>query len=284
MREDNSRRYKLYAECIPSGECSQCPIGGRSLVYGPFRSRRRGLSIGINLFPLAKVCSFNCIYCFRGPTEILTINPTDDGANVTASILVKALETSIEEISRSHGTVDAIDFSGRGEPTLHPRFGEFLKTVKAFLKNRGLDVSLGVFTNSSTLHRESIVDALKEVDYVEAKLDTVFQHKFRVLNMPHEALSIDKIIRGLKDFRKKFDEVLVIQTMLLNYRSMSNSNLEDAEALAEKLVEIEPDEVHLYTVYRIPRIKDVRKVERESMENFAKVLKRHGLKVKAYPK
>ena len=37
------------------------------IVYGPVRSRRLGLSLGVNLLPLeAKLCTFDCIYCECG--------------------------------------------------------------------------------------------------------------------------------------------------------------------------------------------------------------------------
>ena len=33
------------------------------IIFGPVRSRRLGLSLGVNLLPLeCKLCSFNCIY------------------------------------------------------------------------------------------------------------------------------------------------------------------------------------------------------------------------------
>jgi wyosine [tRNA(Phe)-imidazoG37] synthetase (radical SAM superfamily) len=282
MEVTSLTQYKLYAKCIPSGECLTCPVGGKSITYGPFTSRRRGVSIGINLFPLVKVCSFNCIYCFRGSTSILTAEPVDDGSGITSGLLVKALEVAVEEVAKGFGGVRAIDFSGRGEPTLHPRFREFLDTVKAFAKSRGLSTSIGVFTNSSTLHRESIAIALEKADYVEAKLDTVLHHKFTAINAPHKAISIDAVVEGLRSFRKRFGGTLVVQTMLLSYRNLNNYGAEDAEALAERLAAVEPDEVHLYTVYRIPRTQGVEKACKEAMESFAKVLKSYGLRVEVY--
>ena len=35
-------------------------------VYGPFSSRRLGLSLGINLLGNKKKCTFNCVYCEIG--------------------------------------------------------------------------------------------------------------------------------------------------------------------------------------------------------------------------
>lgn len=37
------------------------------IIFGPVRSRRLGLSLGVNLLPTeSKLCSFDCIYCPRG--------------------------------------------------------------------------------------------------------------------------------------------------------------------------------------------------------------------------
>ena len=39
------------------------------IVFGPVKSRRFGVSLGINLLPLSyKYCTFNCIYCECGWT------------------------------------------------------------------------------------------------------------------------------------------------------------------------------------------------------------------------
>ena len=39
------------------------------IIFGPVKSRRLGISLGINLLPVdAKVCSFDCLYCECGRT------------------------------------------------------------------------------------------------------------------------------------------------------------------------------------------------------------------------
>ncbi len=278
----SSKSFLMYAKCIPSGECLKCPIRGRSITYGPFKSRRRGASIGINLFPIAKVCSFNCIYCFRGPTKILSVEPVDDGAGINESLLKDSLRIAYEEVMKEFRTINAIDFSGSGEPTLHPKLPELVSTVKSFIKEYGLDASVGIFTNSTTLHSNHIVKTLKNLDYVEAKLDTVIQSKFELINIPHKTLSIDRIVNNLRNFRKEFNEVLTIQTILIKYNNIINYTFEDAKALGEALTTIEPDEVHLYTTYRTPRVESVEKVSYEVMRDFSNVLERYGLKVEIY--
>ena len=37
------------------------------IIFGPVRSRRLGISLGVNLLPISsKLCSFDCIYCECG--------------------------------------------------------------------------------------------------------------------------------------------------------------------------------------------------------------------------
>ena len=264
----------LHGRCPPSGPCG-------AVTYA-LRSRRRGRSIGINLFPLAQVCSFNCVYCFRGPTRILTAEPRDDGSGIDGRLLLEALEAAHEATGGMEG-VESLDFSGNGEPTLHPRFPELVEVARSFLRERGLDASLGVFTNSSTLGAEPVIGALGRVDYVEAKLDAASREKFLAINAPHGALSLDRIIGGLGELRRRFGGTLAIQVMLLRHRGLVNYGMEDAGAMAEALSRVGPDEVHLYTVYRAPRLPDVERAPRDAMEEFAEVLAGHGLNVKVYP-
>jgi len=267
-----------FAKCRLDGDCLKCPFRGKAIVYGPFKSHRRGVSIGINLFPYRKVCSFNCVYCFRGFTEVKTLKLAIPPYSISPVILREALEKAINTI----GNVDAIDFSGNGEPTLHPKLKTYINTVKEFVKEKSLNVSIGIFTNSTTLFRSNIIKILKELDHVEAKLDTVIEWKFRVINRPHKLLSIKKIIEGLVRFRKVFEGTLAIQIMLLKYDRVNNYGFKDARLIGETLLTIEPDIVHVYVPYRIPRLSSVSKPSKQEVAEFSKILREHGLKVKSF--
>ena len=44
-----------------------------SIVYGPIRSRRLGVSLGVNLMPTdAKLCTFDCVYCECGWNQVVS--------------------------------------------------------------------------------------------------------------------------------------------------------------------------------------------------------------------
>ncbi|MEM4831686.1 MAG: radical SAM protein [Sulfolobales archaeon] len=271
-----------YARCLPSGECLECPFRGKALVYGPFRSRRRGVSIGINLFPGRKVCSFNCIYCFRGPTELKTLKPVEDVYCISVKTLRRALEQAYGALLTVESRVEALDFSGSGEPTLHVRFPEMVRAALEFAREYGLSSGVGVFTNSTMLWHEGVVKALSGVEYVEAKLDTVDPEKFVAINQPVEGLRVDSVVEWLKRFRKGFSGVLAVQVMLLRCGNLVNYTEKDAENLADALLLVEPDLVHVYTVYRAPRLSGVQRASEESIAEFTRRIREAGLNVRAY--
>lgn len=264
----------LYARC--PGDCTKCPYRNLPLVYR-LKSRRREDSLGINLYPGRKVCSFDCVYCFRGPTAVKVLSPVDQGYPKPED-LEKALELAL----RDSASVRSIDFSGNGEPTLHQRFAEFARVARAVAERHGVSASLGVFTNSSTLDQRKVVEALSLLDHVEAKLDTADPVKFEALNRPVAGLNLERVVEGLKSLRRVYDGTLAVQVMLVDTGSLTNSTPEDAGALASVLSGIEPDEVHVYTVYRVPQLSSVSKPQRGSFEAFARELERAGFKVKAF--
>lgn len=265
----------LYARC--PGDCWACPYRGDMPVVYRLVSRRRGDSLGVNLYPGAKVCSFDCVYCFRGPTAVKTLSPYDAGYPTPGD-----LERALEEAFADSAEVRSIDFSGNGEPTLHPRLGEFVRAVRRVVERVGVRASIGVFTNSSTLSEPRVVEALRQLDHVEAKLDTADPAKFRALNRPVEGLPLERVVEGLRAFRRAFGGTLAVQVMLVDFGGATNSSAEDAEALARVLSEVEPDEVHAYTVYRRPQLAGVSKPGRERFNGFVRVLEREGFRVKAY--
>ena len=67
------------------------------IVYGPIRSRRLGLSLGINLLPTSyKLCSFDCVYCHYGRTRRLGLDMGWLGAELpTAAQVVRDLERAL---------------------------------------------------------------------------------------------------------------------------------------------------------------------------------------------
>ncbi len=272
------RKYRLHAPCI--GNCIKCPVKSRAVIYGPVASRRRGRSLGINLYPLFKVCSFDCVYCLRGRTIAKISNPIDYIClQLKPEHVLRYLSTVLNKIE-----TDTVDLSGNGEPTLYPRFLELCREVSKICKEYSIK-SLGLFTNSTQFQRRQTVQSLKYIDHVEAKLDTFNEHKFRIINRPAHGITLSKVIEGLAQARKYVSE-LSVQIMLckmeLEGSLIFTVSDEDVHNMIDVLCKIEPDVVHLYTVYRMPYRTNVYPVSINEVESVIEKLRAHGFKFRIF--
>jgi len=90
------------------------------IIFGPIKSRRLGISLGVNLLPTtSKVCTFDCIYCECG------WNPKKRKQKAelpTRQMVMEKLEEKLLEMTAGNELPDVITFAGNGEPTLHPEF------------------------------------------------------------------------------------------------------------------------------------------------------------------
>ena len=93
-----------------------------SIIFGPIKSRRLGVSLGVNLLPsTGKVCSFDCIYCECG------YNGENKGGKIPSKEEVfEAMESRLKKMSAENDPLDVITFAGNGEPTMHPDFPEII--------------------------------------------------------------------------------------------------------------------------------------------------------------
>ncbi|HCC50671.1 MAG TPA: radical SAM protein, partial [Porphyromonadaceae bacterium] len=121
------------------------------IVYGPVKSRRLGISLGINLSPLkGKRCTFNCIYCECGLNEERrTKTPAPSREEVKQALTKKLTEMQTEEVHP-----DVITFSGNGEPTMHPDFPGIIDDTLEIRNQLCPEAKVAVLSNSTMLHKE----------------------------------------------------------------------------------------------------------------------------------
>jgi wyosine [tRNA(Phe)-imidazoG37] synthetase (radical SAM superfamily) len=227
----------------------------RKYTYGPFQSRRLGLSLGVDILTKLKTCTFNCVYCEIGSTSLLV--PPSYKINKAPSLQYRK---EVKEMMSLFPNLDSITFGYNGEPTLNPYLTDFFKItseVRSEVKWTKKEPNITLFTNSSTVHLEEVRNRIKNFDYVLAKLDAGSYEEFLRTNRPHKNVpSIEIIINSLSKLRQMMQQKKFgIQCLIYNsYRKDFNSNNNEKNLidLGNAIKKIKPDLVQIYSIARIP--------------------------------
>ena len=165
------------------------------IVFGPVKSRRLGVSLGINLLPTdSKVCTFNCIYCECGWTD----KGTNVGILPRREDVIGRLEAVLTERSQNNLPIDAITFAGNGEPTMHPDFVEIVEDTLSLRKRLFPNARISVLSNATLIHKPRIAHVLQKVDDNILKLDSGIEETVKKINCPLGDLNLDQLIENLE--------------------------------------------------------------------------------------
>jgi histidinol dehydrogenase len=126
---------------------------GGKIIYPVYSRRSGGLSVGINLFPDHKRCSFDCPYCEVFPFETDIIFKLE--------VMKTALRSAILDARERNLPVKDLCFSGNGEPTMSPHFTEALEAAAAIRNELAAEAKLVVITNGTGLLDPSMFEFLK---------------------------------------------------------------------------------------------------------------------------
>jgi wyosine [tRNA(Phe)-imidazoG37] synthetase (radical SAM superfamily) len=159
-------------------------------VYPVISRRSKGLSIGVNLNP-DKACNFDCVYC----SVDRSVPGRDQGVEFAvvreelAHLLDLARSGELFASGPLAATPDAlrrlndVAFSGDGEPTSFPRYGDGCRLAAELIEERGLDAKVVTITNATLLDRPEVESALGFLDghrgEVWAKLDAGTEDYYR---------------------------------------------------------------------------------------------------------
>jgi wyosine [tRNA(Phe)-imidazoG37] synthetase (radical SAM superfamily) len=243
-----------------------------SIVYGPIRSRRLGLSLGVNLLPTGyKLCSFDCVYCHYGSTAVKSMS-ADAGALPWSSEVLQEVKAALRKVPN----IDTITFSGNGEPTLHPAFAKIAANVRELRDARAPDVKLALFSNATTVHLERVRQALVLFDLPMLKLDAGDPDTLAAINRPAPEVSWERIVDGLKKVPN-----LVIQSVLID-GEVSNVKGTAFEAWVDALAKLKPARVQIYSTDYPVAESGVERVLPYELKRIAEdVRKRTGLPIEA---
>ncbi len=249
------------------------------IIYGPVHSRRLGSSLGINLLPTHyKLCSFNCLYCQYGWTSNPVLELTHQIKDLpTPKEVSDMLEERLRKLARHRTKPDSITFSGNGEPTLHPELGEIVQRAKDLRDRYVPQAKLSILSNSSTVGRESVRDALQMLDLKIMKLDAGSEELICKLNKAVLPIYICEIVAGLKQLKD-----VILQSLFVQGR-VSNADPDSVELWIEKVNQIQPIVVQVYSIDRPAPDKRISKVNFVTLQWIAnQVHWRTGIQAEVY--
>jgi wyosine [tRNA(Phe)-imidazoG37] synthetase (radical SAM superfamily) len=252
----------------------------QDIIFGPVRSRRLGLSLGINLLPTHKKhCSFNCIYCECGWTPAPSDNPL---LFPDRKLVFQFLEQRLKDMVEEDYLPDAITYAGNGEPTLNPEFAEIVDDT-IFLRNKYIpSARVSVLSNASMIHVPKVFQALLKLDNNILKLDAGSERIFKLMNNPLLSVNFYDLIRNLK----KFDGKLIIQSMFLRGyfkdQLVDNTTEEESGEWLKQVKEIHPMMVMIYPVARATPIHTLEKIPVSELEKIAEKVRLLGIEAKVY--
>ena len=244
-----------------------------SIVYGPIRSRRLGVSLGVNLMPTtAKLCTFDCVYCECGWNQ-----PVSHPQLPTREQVRDALEYQLSTLDVQP---DVITFSGNGEPTLHPEFLGIIQDTCALRDQYCPNAKVSVLSNSTQLGRKDVVEALLLCDNRILKLDSAIDTTMQLIDKPvNQHLTVAQIVQWLSLFEGNF----TLQTCFLRGeyegRVIDNTTPEELDAWYQAVNILHPKQVMIYVIDRATPLQTLSKVPTEEMEAIAAPLREKGIDV-----
>lgn len=244
-----------------------------NIIFGPVRSRRLGLSLGVNLLPVeSKLCNFDCIYCECGWNEDHVGRRRFNSREDVRDMLRDTLQAMVAKCELP----DVITFAGNGEPTMHPDFEPIIEDTIALRDQICPQAKVSVLSNATQIHREDVRRALLRVDNNILKLDSAFDSTVQLINKPQGSYSVARTVELMKLFEGK----MILQTMFLRGEYLSkrvdNTTAEEVDAWLDIVAQIKPRQVMIYSLDRDTPCQTLEKVGREELLQIAAKLQARG--------
>lgn len=244
------------------------------LVYGPVTSQRYGSTLGVNLLGSEKVCSYNCVYCSLGPTE-LTMNKVRKGHVFPA---LDDIRQAFRTYIKKSVPMEAVVVSGNGEPTLYPEFDEAIKMIKELRDEHVPGKKVIVLTNGAHLDSKKVVHGLNLADERVIKVDAGNDILLQKVNDPLIRINMAKFLSGVHRLKD-----CVVQSMFFS-GTVDNTENEFLEEWIEVLGMIKPKGIQICTLTRpTPVMPGLKAVDEDTLYSIAfKLKKRTNLEASVF--
>lgn len=240
-----------------------------------------GRTVELNILGEQKICNFDCVYCSLGPSEIRISRLKQDAQFTPVDEILSAIGRALGAAAQKGEPIDTIVVSGNGEPTLHPLFLNFAKSLlerrselASITNGGGKTTKIVCMTNGDRLENRDIVDALNLFDECLVKIDVGTEKAFKKINRPLSRSSLDKVILGSRSLKN-----LSIQTTVTG-GDLSLIHSAQLEEWIEVVAMLNPKKVYLIQAHAPCADKTVKLASEDDILRISHWLERR-LKIKA---
>lgn len=246
----------------------------KSFIYGPVRSRRLGISLGLNILPWGvKTCPFNCVYCQYGWTDYSWIKESFSLVWPTPEMVEKELRATLAALPRPPAY---ITFSGNGEATVHPHFSGMVEMAGKVRNEMAPEAKTAILSNSAAVDKAPVRRALDLLDVRIMKLDCGNDETFRRFNKPFRNPQLEEITEGLEKLEK-----VTIQSLFAGGES-GNINRSNLESWLKRILRIRPLHVQIYSLDRDTPDSRLKKASQEILEEIKANLEAEKISATVY--
>lgn len=244
------------------------------LIYGPVKSLRFGNTLGVNLLGKEKACSYNCVYCHLGPTQ-MTMNRIRKDYEFPS---LEKLRLAFREYIKQTVPVDAIVVSGNGEPTLHSDFEEAMKALVELRNEHLPGKKVIVLSNGAHLDSRKVVTGMNLADERVIKLDAGNDQILQKVNDPLIRINMAKFLTSLRKLRD------VTAQSLFFSGEVDNTSSDAVDEWIEVMGMIKPKAVQLCTLTRPSGVnQQIQAVDEDTLYSIAfKLKKRTALEAEVF--
>lgn len=219
------------------------------MLFGPIPSRRLGISLGVDLIP-HKNCTLDCLYCECGPT-------TSQSLERRHFFPYDGIPEELDRFFAKPKHLDALTFSGYGEPTLSLHLGPVLADLKA-----RSEVPVVVITNGTLLGDPQVQEELLAADKILPSLDAGSEAVYRRINRPLPQMNLKGLVEGLISFRERYKGTMWLEVFLAEG---INDDPGELARIREHIDAIRPDRIQLNTLDRPPAYSGIRPMPRQRL-------------------
>lgn len=207
---------------------------------------RFGTSVEINPLGPTKLCSYDCIYCNLGPSEIRMNQIKKEVAFPKLDDIEAAIRESLRAANQQNANIQSLLISGNGEPTLYPELPELIDRLLVIRQELSPESRLIILSNGAHIDTNKIVYALDQLDERVIKLDCGNEKMFKTTNSPLIRATLSRITSGS---RKLSD--CIVQSLFYGGPRRNNSK-ESIDEWLEVVGILQPKKIQIYTIDQAP--------------------------------